>query len=1042
MYTKTNLQEKSNLMKKLLFLLLITSNYSFAQTITDVATGEYSTQYVKADGTVWVTSMIAYDAVYAPRQVAGLSGIVEADGGQYNSVFRKSDGTAYSAMGSAVNSTAYPTDYNGNAFTCDKLYAMWRMMVAIKDGEVWYWSANNQIPEDMLKQFGPLATPVPAPRKLIQPGGKVIVKCVHGSSISPYSSAILWGLASDGTLWQWDQTHTTPFQVTGKPGFAKTWTGAVKDIAINSAVNMVVTTTNEVWCWGYNAADYGGHAAWANADMDNIAPGMTGAGMTFPLKELAANYVCIQAIDASNTRFGIGNNQTGSLGSGYMAPSWRTNWNGAINAIYSYDYITYNGNQGTWLKLPGKWKNVKTNTSFAFYSYGQDMAGNWYSWGRAKSQGLGNGFTWKGVDQSAYPDWRDIPAPRLVNPLTATWTVDGAVNPAMVRSPIANAGINEYLSAGVTATTLYGSGSHQDQPTNTTTVTMTNAWTTISGPNAPAITSPTSQNTTVTGLISGTYVFRNTVTNSLGVTDYQEVSIVIGGSTVTNLPPVANAGADIVITLPISTTTLTGSATDAKGKVKSYSWIKISGPASGIISTPLSQTTILTGLSQGIYQYQLTATDDKDETDSDIIQVTVNPLLGTPTPPIVLLPAVTTSALVNGLDYNYYEGIWNVLPDFTKLNTVKIGVTPNFDISQANRAINYGFNFSGFINIPVDGQYTFYTTSDDGSNLYIDNVLVVANDGLHAPVEKSGIIGLKAGNHYITGLFFQQGGGTVFKVSYKSTAIAKQIVPASILYRNNFLPASNPTNIINGLDYKYYEGTWAALPQFSLLTPIKGGSTSNFDLSVGNRATENGFSFTGYIDVPSDAIYTFYTNSDDGSSLYIDNVLTVSNDGLHSLAEKAGTIGLKAGKHTIIGLFFQLYGNQVFQVSWQSATITKQIIPTTSLYRVNTATSKTLTNLSNTSLAAKLPAIPTDISLLKIVVYPNPAVTDFSLSVQGGTFEKINISVIGADGKIVYKANGVSNNTYKFGNDFAPGLYIVKVAQGNNEITQKVIKAQ
>ncbi|MBC7423013.1 MAG: T9SS type A sorting domain-containing protein, partial [Ferruginibacter sp.] len=596
--------------------------------------------------------------------------------------------------------------------------------------------------------------------------------------------------------------------------------------------------------------------------------------------------------------------------------------------------------------------------------------------------------------------------------------------------------------AGVTFTTVYGSGSHQDQPTNTTTVTMTNNWTTISGPNTPTITSPASQNTTVTALVAGTYVFRNTVTNNLGVTDYQEVSIVIGGSTVTNLPPVANAGVNIAITLPISTATLIGSATDANGSIKSYSWVKISGPASGIISTPLSQTTILTGLSQGIYQYQLTATDDKDATDSDIIQVTVNPFLSTPTPPIVLLPAVTTSALVNGLDYNYYEGIWNVLPDFTKLNPVKFGVTPNFDISQANKSINYGFTFNGFINIPADGQYTFYTTSDDGSNLYIDNVLVVANDGLHAPVEKSGIIGLKAGNHYITGLFFQQGGGTVFKVSYKSNTIPKQILPASILYRNNFLPASNPTNIINGLDYKYYEGTWTALPQFLQLTPIKSGSTTNFDLSVGNRTTENGFSFTGYIDVPSDGIYTFYANSDDGSSLYIDNVLIVSNDGLHSLAEKAGTIGLKAGKHAITGLFFQLYGDQVFQVSWQSAAITKQIIAAASLYRVNTATSKILNNLSNTSLATKLGAIQGDVSLLKILVYPNPAVIDFSLSVQGGTIEKINISVIGADGKIVYKANGVFNKTYKFGNDFAPGLYIVKVTQGNNEISQKVIKAQ
>jgi len=47
-------------------------------------------------------------------------------------------------------------------------------------------------------------------------------------------------------------------------------------------------------------------------------------------------------------------------------------------------------------------------------------------------------------------------------------------------------------------------------------------------------------------------------------------------------------------------------------------------------------------------------------------------------------------------------------------------------------------NFSGFIDVPADGQYTFYTSSDDGSKLYIDNQLVVNNDGEHSLRERSG----------------------------------------------------------------------------------------------------------------------------------------------------------------------------------------------------------------------------------------------------------------------------------------------------------------
>ena len=59
--------------------------------------------------------------------------------------------------------------------------------------------------------------------------------------------------------------------------------------------------------------------------------------------------------------------------------------------------------------------------------------------------------------------------------------------------------------------------------------------------------------------------------------------------------------------------------------------------------------------------------------------------------------------------------------------------------------------------MPADGQYTFYTNSDDGSNLYIDNVLVVNNDGLHGATEQSGTIGLKAGKHAISVGYIQQG---------------------------------------------------------------------------------------------------------------------------------------------------------------------------------------------------------------------------------------------------------------------------------------------
>lgn len=75
---------------------------------------------------------------------------------------------------------------------------------------------------------------------------------------------------------------------------------------------------------------------------------------------------------------------------------------------------------------------------------------------------------------------------------------------------------------------------------------------------------------------------------------------------------------------------------------------------------------------------------------------------------------------VNGLDYRYYEGRWwRMLPNFEHMVPAKTGVVSNFDISVRDRDEHVGLCFSGFIQVPTDGEYTFFLQSDDGSKLYI-----------------------------------------------------------------------------------------------------------------------------------------------------------------------------------------------------------------------------------------------------------------------------------------------------------------------------------
>ena len=77
----------------------------------------------------------------------------------------------------------------------------------------------------------------------------------------------------------------------------------------------------------------------------------------------------------------------------------------------------------------------------------------------------------------------------------------------------------------------------------------------------------------------------------------------------------------------------------------------------------------------------------------------------------------------------------------------------------------------------------------------------------------------------------------------------------------------------------------------------------------------------------------------------------------------------------------------------------------------------------------------------KINCFPNPAINDFALIVEGKSNKIINVLVMSEDGKVVFQTTGMANKKYKFGEDFATGLYIIKVTNGNDSKTLKIIKS-
>ncbi|MDC6366239.1 MULTISPECIES: alkaline phosphatase family protein [Flavobacteriaceae] len=137
----------------------------------------------------------------------------------------------------------------------------------------------------------------------------------------------------------------------------------------------------------------------------------------------------------------------------------------------------------------------------------------------------------------------------------------------------------------------------------------------------------------------------------------------------------------------------------------------------------------------------------------------------------------------------YIDGIELLPKSYDNLTPVLKGMSTDFSF---NDLVTSGLKdpeqvslvFEGDLEIDTQGEYTFFTNSDDGSKLYVDGKLVADNDGDHGVRERSGKVVLDQGRHLVRVEYFNGGGGFHLDVKYQGEGIPKQIIPANKLYRN------------------------------------------------------------------------------------------------------------------------------------------------------------------------------------------------------------------------------------------------------------------
>jgi lysophospholipase L1-like esterase len=139
------------------------------------------------------------------------------------------------------------------------------------------------------------------------------------------------------------------------------------------------------------------------------------------------------------------------------------------------------------------------------------------------------------------------------------------------------------------------------------------------------------------------------------------------------------------------------------------------------------------------------------------------------------------------------EGTWTN-PEFT-------GWVSSISLQERTQDDFFNFEFQGFLFINTAGTYAFRTTSDDGSQLFLNSTMIVNNDGLHGNVTvTSADQNLSSGAVPIMVRYFENTGGQTLTVQYRGpdTGNSWVSIPANALKSGNAptlqVPPVVPTN--------------------------------------------------------------------------------------------------------------------------------------------------------------------------------------------------------------------------------------------------------
>jgi chitodextrinase len=420
---------------------------------------------------------------------------------------------------------------------------------------------------------------------------------------------------------------------------------------------------------------------------------------------------------------------------------------------------------------------------------------------------------------------------------------------------------------------------------------------------------------------------------------------------------------------------------------------------------------------------------------------------------------VNPAAVNTGLFYSYYHHPANLstVDQITTSGTlIKTGYIAQFKLDPRTQNDGFAFIYEGFINIPTTGSYTFYTSSDDGSRLYVNNALVVNNDGTHGCSEKaSSVISLSAGTYPVKAMMFEDGGGECLTVSWQGPGISKAEIPASAL-RDNYTPPAALTTPNN------FSASAASFSQINISWSDRSNNETGFEISRSSStngtyqviavtaANATSYQHTG-LSPSSTHYYKIRAINATSASALVGPVNATTQNGPNSPSAPS-SLNATAPSPTQVNLTWNDNSTSEtgYEIQKSSSSSTGFVTFVTTAANVNSF-SDTQVNGHSTIYyrvrAIRTGANPSSYSNTASVTTPNraptiPNIPDQTMQASLGTAQTLNVTVSDLDSDPIsfnitglpaggsFNSNGYGVGTFSFTN-VAAGVYVINV-QGSD----------